>query len=64
MNFKNRDEIDIVCTSEPYYDLFEGGYIKPEDFLEPESALQVTEAIATVREFLNEASKQGFIEES
>ena len=64
MNFKNRDEIDTVYTSEPYYDLFEGGYIKPEDFLEPESALQVTEAIALVRQFMSEASKQGFIEET
>ena len=64
MNFKNRDEIDTVYTSEPYYDLFEGGYIKPEDFLEPESALQVTEAVALVRQFMSEASKQGLIEET
>ena len=63
MKFKNRDEIDPVASDDFLYALFYGGYIRPEKFLEPESALRVTEAMDTIRQFIDEAQEKGFIEE-
>ena len=34
MKFKNLNENDVVWTNDLYYDLFEGGYLDPETFLE------------------------------
>jgi hypothetical protein len=40
-------------TSDPYYDLFDGGYIKPEEFLEDEADVKtVKDAIKIVEDFL------------
>ena len=60
---KIKNEIEI-STSEPYYDLFEGGYIKPAEILEDEKDIEkVREAIAIISEFLDSCEKQipGFI---
>ena len=61
MEFK--ENVDTIYTSELYYDLFEGGYIKPENMLEKEDADKVKEAMNTIKNFLNEASKNNLIEE-
>ena len=61
MKFRNLDE--LVFTNEPHYDLFDGGYIKPEELLEnPSEAKEVNEAIVLVRQFLDEAENAGVLE--
>lgn len=56
MIFKNLDEENVIWTSDLYYDLFEGGYIKPEDLLENEEEIdKVKQAIETINEFLDGA---------
>lgn len=55
---KFRKDADTVSTDDPYYDLFDGGYIDPDDLLEPESAARVNEALDTIREFLNTGEAQ------
>ena len=57
-----RGDVDGLATDDPYYDLFEGGYIKPEDFLDPEDALRVTEAMAVVQDFLDSLENSGKLE--
>jgi hypothetical protein len=60
MNFKENAE--PVYTTEPLYDLMEGGYIKPNELLEGEDAEKVTAAVQLVRQFMNEAEDAGLIE--
>ena len=56
MIFKNLNEENAIWTSDLYYDLFEGGYIKPEDLLESEEDIdKVKQAILTINEFLDGA---------
>lgn len=56
MIFKNLNEENTIWTSDLYYDLFEGGYIKPEDLLENEEDIdKVKQAILTINEFLDGA---------
>ncbi len=52
-----------VETSDAYYDLFEGGYIKPEKMLlDAEQATVVNNAIEVVKNFLDQASDAGVLE--
>ena len=52
-----------IRTSEPYYDLFDGGYIKPEKLLKhKDEAKKVNEAVALVKRFLEDAEEFGLIE--
>lgn len=62
MKFKKVPITGGVYSSDMYYDLFHGGYIKPQQMLEPEDAKRVQEAVATVMEFLNLAEKNGWLE--
>jgi hypothetical protein len=39
------------ATADFYYDLFDGGYIKPEHFIDEESAHKVNEAMELIRQF-------------
>lgn len=56
MIFKNLNEENAIWTSDLYYDLFEGGYIKPEDLLENKEEIdKVKQAILTINEFLDGA---------
>nr|DAY41582.1 MAG TPA: hypothetical protein [Caudoviricetes sp.] len=56
MIFKDLNEENAIWTSDLYYDLFEGGYIKPEDLLENEEEIdKVKQAIKTINEFLDGA---------
>jgi len=42
-----------VSTSDPWYDLTEGGYIEPDELCElPEDAARVKDAVAVIRDFL------------
>lgn len=58
MEFKKRAK---VKTSDVYYDLFDGGYIKPEKLLVASDAERVNAALATIREFLQEAEDKGVL---
>ena len=64
MNFKESiSEDDIACVDDVYYDLFDGGYIKPEKFLaDKESIAEVQWAIATIEDFLNGCQRRGYVE--
>ena len=63
--FDFRDDAETVYTSDPYYDLFDGGYIKPSELLaDDEQVKAVTEAIEVVRTFIEEAFGNGVLEET
>lgn len=61
---KFKEDAKSVSSADVYYDLFEGGYIKPEDWLEDSLDLQIVRfAIQTIDEFLIKAEDKGLIEE-
>ncbi len=61
MKFNKVEEPE--ASSDFYYDLFEGGYIKPEKMLvEKEDAKKVNDAIKLVKKFLEEAEEAGALE--
>ena len=60
LNFK--DGAEPVSSSEPHYDLFDGGYISPNKLLEPEDAERVNDAVALIHQFLEEAEDNGLLE--
>ena len=61
LKFKPEPEVPVF-TADLYYDLFEGGYIKPEAMLEPEDAERVREAMRLVEAFLDAAQDKYHIE--
>lgn len=63
LKFEFREDAH-VGTSETYYDLFDGGRIKPEKMLKSsEQAAKVTEAVKTIEAFLEQAREAGVLEE-
>lgn len=53
-----------IRTSEFWYDLTDGGYIRPEGLLECQKDIDmVNKAIETLLLFKNEAEKNGVLEE-
>lgn len=44
-------ELESVGTDDFYYDLFKGGYFKPEKFLAEISAEKVKEAISIINQY-------------
>lgn len=60
---KFKDIEDTIFTDDPYYDLIEGGYIKPEELLEdPKEAEAVRAAVNLLEQFFKEAKRKGIIE--
>lgn len=57
-----KKDAKTVYTSEPWYALVDGGYIKPDDMLEEKDAKRVKEAIKLLEQFLSEAEYMGFLE--
>ena len=55
--------LPTVSTDDFYYDLFLGGYFKPEKFLDEESAKKVQEAIDIINEYENLLVENELIEE-
>lgn len=51
-----------IVTDDFWYDLTDGGFIKPEDVLEPMDAHKVSQALRILQEFQQEAEKKGIIE--
>lgn len=60
---KFKDNAEIVCSSDFWYDLTTGGYIDPDKILEPDDAKRVKEAVIVLNKFYNEATENGIIEE-
>ncbi len=58
MEFKRKKKIH---SDDFYYDLFHGGYIKPENLLEGEDLKRVQDAIKTINEFNRELEEQGIL---
>jgi len=46
-----KENLEAVPTDDFYYDLFIGGYFKPEKFLDDESAQKVKEAIDIIYQY-------------
>ena len=60
-NFKTTEE--AIYSIDPYYDLTNGGYIKPSELLaDTEQIKQVEQAIQIVYEFLEQAESNGVLE--
>jgi len=60
MKFKENAKI---TTSDFWYDITDGGYIKPEKLLEnPDEAEMVNNAINVLKQFRNEAENNNVIE--
>lgn len=60
MKFKKGAKIE---TSDFYYDLFQGGYIKPSKVLKSKLDVELIEhAIKVIKHFEEEAEKQGVLE--
>lgn len=60
MKFKK--DAEPVSTMDFWYDLTDGGYIDPDDLLEPEDAKKVKDAIAVISEFESQGQACGKIE--
>lgn len=57
------EDIDAICTSDLYYDLFDGGYLNPEKLLVNDEQIQkVYEAMNIIQEYLSQAESAGVIE--
>lgn len=62
-DFLERDE--PFYTSDPYYDMFDGGYIKPKDFLKDEEQIKIVDdAIKTIKAFFSQAEGKKLIDYS
>ena len=57
------DDTNPISTDDPWYDLFEGGYIKPEDVLVNDRQIfAVDKAIELLRDFMTAIEEDGAIE--
>lgn len=64
INFKFNNEQKVIYTDDPLYDLFDGGYIHPEHMLtDLEQVKMVQAAVEIVREFLDAAFKEGYLDD-
>lgn len=63
IELKWKDDATKVYASDFWYDLIEGGYIKPEALLDSESAKKVIEAVEILRKFRDEGSKLNYFPE-
>lgn len=60
--WKFNPSTEPVYSSEEWYDLTDGGYIKPEELLvDPKQVEELQEAIRIVRNFLDEAIDKNLI---
>ena len=58
-----KDDAPETSTEDFWYDLFEGGYFPPGDFLDEENdAQRVSEAMATVQQYRQALEDSGKVE--
>jgi len=61
--FEFNDDADVVVSDDPFYDLFDGGYIKPSEMLpDPKQIEQVELAMGVIQRFLDQAEEHGALE--
>ena len=60
---KLKNDVEPIFSDDKYYDLFDGGYIKTEDFLEGDDEIAVDDAIDIITEFFELLESNGLIEE-
>lgn len=60
LNFKK--DAEPTSSNDFWYDLFEGGYIDPAEFLEEESANEVIRAQNLLEEFQRKMEEKGLVE--
>jgi hypothetical protein len=58
-----KQDAEPVCTDDFWYDMFEGGYIEPDNFLEIDDASKVKEAMWVIQNFKDALEDSGLIEE-
>ena len=64
MAMKFKADIKATATSDFWYDLFEGGYLKPERFLaDPEEAKRLEEARQLLMEYKRELMDSELVED-
>lgn len=63
MKLKN-ENLESVVTDDFYYDLFIGGYFKPDKFLDKDSAKKVKEAMKTIEDYEQLLIDNDLIEEA
>ena len=64
LKFKKPTEDDVVFSGDPEYDLFHGGYIKPEDMLDDDDQVAaIYAAVYLVNKFLDSAYNVGWIKD-
>lgn len=59
---KFKKDAELVVASDFFYDLTDGGYIRPEDMLEPKDAARVRAAIELITQFRDEAEDNDLLE--
>ena len=63
MEFKFKKVDEPYFTSDKFYDLFDGGYIDPEDMLTDDKQVdKLLEAMNIIEDFLDQAEEEGVIE--
>jgi hypothetical protein len=61
---KTKADAPAIATDDPLYDLFRGGYLSPEKFLEDDSDVgRVNDAMNTVNEYLELLANDELLEE-
>lgn len=60
---KLKPDAKPFATEDFLYDLFYGGYIKPSEILEEESAKKVCDAVSVVLDFIQLTEESGIFEE-
>lgn len=61
---KLKPDAKPFSTEDFLYDLFYGGYIKPREILEEESAKEVCDAVSIVLDFIQLTEESGIFEEA
>ena len=63
IEFEFKEDCEEVFSDDPWYDLTDGGYIKPEDMLSnPEQLDKLNQAIRIVQDFFEQAVDSGILQ--
>lgn len=60
---KLKENAPILETGDFWYDLFQGGYVKIEEYLEGEELERVKQAVETLEDFYSTLEDEELIEE-
>lgn len=63
MGLKFKKDAEPQASSDFWYDISDGGYIDPHDFLEEESAAKVVAAVELLMEFRDQLEARELLEE-